>query len=91
MGPYPDWLKDRFGNDVPEWAKDRWGDDVSEWEEEYWYDDKDASNEDDDQSLKSAFLRPFFVHLQRKLQKANSIWLRRYFLFSFLLKFQIFY
>ena len=47
MGPYPDWLKDRFGNDVPEWAKDRWGDDVSEWEEEYWYDDKDASNEDD--------------------------------------------
>lgn len=24
---YPDWLKERFGDDIPEWAEDRWGDD----------------------------------------------------------------
>jgi hypothetical protein len=22
---YPDWLKERFGDDIPEWAEDRWG------------------------------------------------------------------
>lgn len=27
MGPYPDWVEDRFGDDVPEWAEERWGDD----------------------------------------------------------------
>ena len=47
MGTYPDWVKDRFGNDVPEWARERWGDDVSEWEEEHWYDDENASDDDD--------------------------------------------
>ena len=24
---YPDWLEDRFGDDLPDWAEDRWGDD----------------------------------------------------------------
>lgn len=24
---YPDWLEDRFGDDIPNWAEDRWGDD----------------------------------------------------------------
>lgn len=36
MGPYPDWVEDRFGDDVPEWAEERWGD------------DEDASDDDDD-------------------------------------------
>lgn len=25
--PYPDWVVDRFGDDVPDWAEERWGDD----------------------------------------------------------------
>ena len=29
MSNYPDWLEDRFGDDIPEWAEDRWGDDDS--------------------------------------------------------------
>ena len=24
---YPDWIEDRFGDDIPDWAEDRWGDD----------------------------------------------------------------
>lgn len=28
--PYPDWVEERFGNDIPDWAEDRWGDDSSE-------------------------------------------------------------
>lgn len=24
---YPDWIEDRFGNDILDWAEDRWGDD----------------------------------------------------------------
>lgn len=24
---YPEWVEDRFGDDVPDWAQDRWGDD----------------------------------------------------------------
>lgn len=24
---YPDWVEDRFGDDVPDWAEERWGDD----------------------------------------------------------------
>lgn len=24
---YPDWVEDRFGDDIPEWAEERWGDD----------------------------------------------------------------
>ena len=24
---YPNWVEDRFGDDIPDWAKDRWGDD----------------------------------------------------------------
>lgn len=23
----PDWVEDRFGDDIPDWAEDRWGDD----------------------------------------------------------------
>ena len=23
---YPDWVEDRFGDDIPDWAEDRWGD-----------------------------------------------------------------
>lgn len=26
MSKYPDWLEDRFGDDIPEWAEVRWGD-----------------------------------------------------------------
>jgi hypothetical protein len=26
MTQYPDWLKERFGDDIPEWAENRWGD-----------------------------------------------------------------
>jgi hypothetical protein len=25
--PYPDWVEERFGDDIPEWAEERWGDD----------------------------------------------------------------
>lgn len=25
MSQYPDWLKERFGDDIPEWAEERWG------------------------------------------------------------------
>lgn len=21
---YPDWIEERFGNDIPDWAKERW-------------------------------------------------------------------
>lgn len=24
---YPDWLEERFGDDIPDWAEERWGDD----------------------------------------------------------------
>lgn len=24
---YPDWVEDRFGEDIPDWAEERWGDD----------------------------------------------------------------
>lgn len=27
MSNYPDWVEDRFGDDIPDWAEDRWGDD----------------------------------------------------------------
>lgn len=27
MSKYPDWLEDRFGDDIPEWAEVRWSDD----------------------------------------------------------------
>lgn len=23
----PDWIEDRFGDDIPDWAEERWGDD----------------------------------------------------------------
>lgn len=27
MSSYPDWVEDRFGEDIPDWAEERWGDD----------------------------------------------------------------
>ena len=24
---YPDWVEERFGDDIPDWAEERWGDD----------------------------------------------------------------
>ena len=24
---YPDWVEERFGDDIPDWAQERWGDD----------------------------------------------------------------
>lgn len=24
---YPDWVEDRFGDDIPDWTEERWGDD----------------------------------------------------------------
>ena len=24
---YPDWVEDRFGDDISEWAEEHWGDD----------------------------------------------------------------
>ena len=23
---YPDWIEERFGDDIPAWAEERWGD-----------------------------------------------------------------
>lgn len=23
---YPDWVEERFGEDIPDWAEERWGD-----------------------------------------------------------------
>ena len=23
---YPDWVEERFGDDIPDWAEERWGD-----------------------------------------------------------------
>lgn len=31
---YPDWVEDRFGDDIPDWAEDRWGDDDSDSDDE---------------------------------------------------------
>jgi hypothetical protein len=25
---YPDWLEERFGDDIPDWAEERWGESV---------------------------------------------------------------
>lgn len=27
QGPYPDWVEERFGDNIPDWAEERWGDD----------------------------------------------------------------
>ena len=32
MDNYPDWLIERFGDDIPQWAEERWGDEGDEWE-----------------------------------------------------------
>lgn len=32
---YPDWVEDRFGDDIPDWVEERWG-------------DNDDGNDDDD-------------------------------------------
>lgn len=26
MSDYPDWLKERFGDDIPDWEEEMWGD-----------------------------------------------------------------
>lgn len=38
MSKYPDWLEDRFGDDIPEWAEVRWGDDEND--DKNWNRDK---------------------------------------------------
>ena len=38
MSKYPDWLEDRFGDDIPEWAEVRWSDD--EDDDKNWNRDK---------------------------------------------------
>ena len=38
MANYPDWLEERFGDDIQEWAEDRWGDE----------EDEEDTEEDDD-------------------------------------------
>ena len=25
MSSYPEWVEDRFGDDIPDWAEERWG------------------------------------------------------------------
>ena len=25
--PYPDWIEERFGDNIPDWAEERWGED----------------------------------------------------------------
>ena len=37
MADYPDWVEDRFGDDIPDWAENRWGDG-----------DDDGDDDDDD-------------------------------------------
>ena len=35
---YPDWVDDRFGDDIPDWAEERWGDDDDDDDEdEDWW------------------------------------------------------
>ena len=34
MSNYPEWVEDRFGDDIPEWAEERWGDDDNDDDEE---------------------------------------------------------
>ena len=31
---YPDWVEDRFGDDIPDWAEERWGDDDSDCDDD---------------------------------------------------------
>ena len=40
MSNYPEWVEDRFGDDIPEWAEERWGDDDNDDEEEQTKDRK---------------------------------------------------
>lgn len=28
--PYPDWIEERFGDDIPDWAEERWGNDTDD-------------------------------------------------------------
>ncbi len=30
---YPDWVEERFGDDIPDWAEERWGDNVDDDED----------------------------------------------------------
>lgn len=29
MSTYPDWVEERFGDNIPDWVEDRWGDNES--------------------------------------------------------------
>lgn len=31
---YPDWIEERFGEDIPGWAEERWGDNDKDDEED---------------------------------------------------------
>ena len=28
--PYPDWVEERFGDNIPDWAEERWGNDTDD-------------------------------------------------------------
>lgn len=45
MNNYPDWVVERFGNDVPTWAEERWGD--SNNNDDDWYDDYEPNDEEE--------------------------------------------
>lgn len=42
---YPDWLEERFGDDIPDWAVERWGDDDED--DAIYFDDDDMDDEDE--------------------------------------------
>ena len=42
MSNYPEWVEDRFGDDIPDWAEERWGDDD--------YEDCGYQREDDEEN-----------------------------------------
>ncbi len=32
---YPDWVEERFSDDIPEWAEERWGSGEDDFEDDY--------------------------------------------------------
>ena len=43
MNNYPDWVVERFGDDIPDWAEERWGDK----DDDDWYDDYEPNDEEE--------------------------------------------
>ena len=41
---YPDWIEDRFGDDIPDWAEERWGDDDDDQSSTYSIDNRHLKN-----------------------------------------------